>query len=262
MAKAKTSTTQKQRLFVPELGTHIILSEAWSVELQREGRNDKMIKDHGNKITFPAGSELIFDRIYIRAGSKDYSSITFRSPNAPKGRFWVKLAVANQIVFTLANARKTLYRVTDTQAEITRYNKGYMEAGTRSAMAKKMTEGSYHAGDFTFFDAFSSVIVPEIVKGGHWQLKADADPKQLNIWDIEPVNKTPYITKGETHRHRGFGSFGAYASRDYYNEHKARADFMKEFFARLKKKTGAKNMAELLDHLPSRFKYEVIEEIV
>jgi hypothetical protein len=113
----KKKSIAAQRLFIPELGTHIVLSEEWPVTLEKEYRNDKFIADNGKTVTFPVGTVLIFDRIYIRAGAKDFSSITFRSPNNPKGRFWVKLAEANKIMFTLANASKMVYRVTDTKLE-------------------------------------------------------------------------------------------------------------------------------------------------
>lgn len=55
--------------------------------------------------TLPAGSELTIDRIYIRKGASDWSSITFylqKHPHAvfkKKPRFWVKLADCNRIEF-------------------------------------------------------------------------------------------------------------------------------------------------------------------
>ena len=67
------------------------------------------------QVTLPKGTELIVDRIYIRKGASDYSSITFRttslgSANVPNSsyrksktkkslRFWVKLQECNTIVF-------------------------------------------------------------------------------------------------------------------------------------------------------------------
>lgn len=52
-------------------------------------------------VTFGAGTELRVDRIYIRKGNKDYSSISFWIKNGPyKGaRFWAKLSDVNQIEF-------------------------------------------------------------------------------------------------------------------------------------------------------------------
>lgn len=68
------------------------------------------------EVTLPKGTELIVDRIYIRKGASDYSSVTFRTTSlgeaTVKGgfswrktktkkslRFWVKLQECNQIVF-------------------------------------------------------------------------------------------------------------------------------------------------------------------
>ena len=67
-------------------------------------------------VTLPAGTELKVDRIYIRKGASDYSSITFYVTNLgkvfvnpvhnPKNkknksslRFWAKLSDCNNIVF-------------------------------------------------------------------------------------------------------------------------------------------------------------------
>lgn len=59
------------------------------------------------KVTLPKGTVLKIDRIYIRKGSSDYSSITFYAkdmlkPNTKKKyspRFWAKLSDCNQIEF-------------------------------------------------------------------------------------------------------------------------------------------------------------------
>lgn len=61
---------------------------------------DEMISDL--KICLPKGTVIIPDRIYIRKGKSDYSSITFRVESHPdikrfKGRFWVPLKDANNI---------------------------------------------------------------------------------------------------------------------------------------------------------------------
>lgn len=66
-------------------------------------------------VTLPKGTELIVDRIYIRKGASDFSSITFRTNslgsvvrtqgwtktkvNKKSLRFWVKLQECNTIVF-------------------------------------------------------------------------------------------------------------------------------------------------------------------
>lgn len=48
--------------------------------------------------TIPNESILTVDRIFIRKGSRDFDSVTFRWN---KNRFWVKLDDANKIEFTL-----------------------------------------------------------------------------------------------------------------------------------------------------------------
>lgn len=55
------------------------------------------------EVTMPAGQQLKFDRIYIRAGVTAYNSVTFRTTKIGPDkkfhskRFWVKLQDANNI---------------------------------------------------------------------------------------------------------------------------------------------------------------------
>ncbi len=106
-------------IFIPTIGTQLILNEPWTFTLYDEYRNwdfwTKYIgevidqrNDHwrswttrGNKptpITLPKDTILSVDRIYIRKGNKEYDSVSFRvlkgSPG-PTGRFWVKLEEVN-----------------------------------------------------------------------------------------------------------------------------------------------------------------------
>lgn len=118
------------RLFIPELGTQVILTEDWTFDLHFERRNETFGKKmgltapHNPKypdwkgfnwwqadsppvaVTLPVGTILTVNRIYVRQGNKAFSSVTFSAkiPNPtgkgkPKGmgRFWVKLAAANTI---------------------------------------------------------------------------------------------------------------------------------------------------------------------
>ena len=51
-------------------------------------------------MTIPSGTELKIDRIYIRKGLKDYSSVSFYATiNKKKCRFWAKLSDVNNIVY-------------------------------------------------------------------------------------------------------------------------------------------------------------------
>jgi hypothetical protein len=119
------------KLFIPELGTSLELSEPWTFKSYQERRNDRFrvfigLQERAStwnwrdpvpepvNVTIPTGAVLIIDRIYIRAGSEDYSSITFRmqmtkelhesignlEDKMPKSlRFWVKLEDANTIEY-------------------------------------------------------------------------------------------------------------------------------------------------------------------
>lgn len=52
------------------------------------------------KFTLPKNTILIVDRIYIRKGAEDFSSVTFKSTyNGKKIRFWAKLKDINTIEF-------------------------------------------------------------------------------------------------------------------------------------------------------------------
>ena len=81
------------KLYIPEIGDVIRLTQDWTFDLYNEDRNSTMMERMGdtrnpayswaNKnfsaipVTVPAGAELKVDRIYIRKGKGEYSSITF-----------------------------------------------------------------------------------------------------------------------------------------------------------------------------------------
>lgn len=113
-------------LFIPPLGTEIVLAEPWTFPLHFEYRNFaaleyfNMIKENETKwdtwgyevsypLTLPAGTTLKVDRIYIRKGAGDFDSVTFWmkggnkvvpfAKGKPKAiRFWAKLADVNRII--------------------------------------------------------------------------------------------------------------------------------------------------------------------
>lgn len=110
------------KLFIPELGTNLLLTEDWTVTIHPERRNEGFYKFtkrpcegyfcKGAEVftyTIPKGSVLSVERIYIRAGAKDFSSITFRYiPIKGKAgiRFWAKLEEVNNIEFELIQSEK------------------------------------------------------------------------------------------------------------------------------------------------------------
>ena len=133
------------KLFIPEISDEIRLSTDWTFDLYNEHRNGTLMEKIGDQrrataawdnanfgsipCTIPAGATLKVDRIYIRKGNKEYSSITFlwkgealpakMEPDSdwdnlirtlvPNGkffkvpripiRFWAKLADVNNIEF-------------------------------------------------------------------------------------------------------------------------------------------------------------------
>lgn len=116
------------KLHIPKLGDELVLAEPWTFTVFQERRNTSLAEVSGYKFkkwpdpeywkvwplgpfTFPAGTKLVVDRIYIRAGSEDFDSVTFRASGYTssvrtglKGkkeksvRFWAKLDDVNKMV--------------------------------------------------------------------------------------------------------------------------------------------------------------------
>jgi hypothetical protein len=123
------------KLYIPENGDEIRLLADWTFDLYNEDRNSSLMEKIGDtrKVTWgggnygtipctiPAGAVLKIDRVYIRKGNKEYSSITFlwkgealpsrmetylngetyKVPRIPI-RFWAKLSDVNNIEFEKA----------------------------------------------------------------------------------------------------------------------------------------------------------------
>jgi hypothetical protein len=122
------------QMYIPEIGTVITLAEDWTFKIVNEKRNASLAALLGKKTdnyyfpfgtednnewganggfygqrriavdagsyTWPAGTSLEVDRIYIRKGNEDYSSVTFKT--AVKGkvvRFFAPLNDVNRIIF-------------------------------------------------------------------------------------------------------------------------------------------------------------------
>ena len=117
------------RFFVPEIGTFIKLTEDWTFRLHYEYRNESLLNLFGKtfdwreydkrgekvgNVTLKAGTELSVNRVYIRQGAKEFSSITFylnpksevtlegkncghRAVSKGKVRFWAKLGDVNKM---------------------------------------------------------------------------------------------------------------------------------------------------------------------
>ncbi len=124
-AEKDTVWMRPQWFFVPEIGTKLILQEDWEFALYQEHRNSKLFDQIGYinhngmswygrnlgsiQITLLRSSILTVDRIYVRKGVKDYSSLTFHLRKGSQAmyngglydmkgaRFWAKLADVNRI---------------------------------------------------------------------------------------------------------------------------------------------------------------------
>jgi len=110
----------RRQLYLPEIGDQLRLVKPWTFLLYNEGRNkglwdalgiklSKGRRENGSwiepkpvEVSLPEGTLLTVDRIYIRQGMKEYSSVTFRSilkGIKKKPRFWAKLGDVNNIQF-------------------------------------------------------------------------------------------------------------------------------------------------------------------
>lgn len=135
-----------RRMSIPEIGDTLVLAQDWAFTLHNEYRNDdvrdaldlkstepyrslrrRMEREDNHytqwelceqlqeitwPVTLPAGTVLRVDRIYIRKGMQDFSSLSFFIDSCPDGRlspakskrsgfkggrkrFWAKLADVN-----------------------------------------------------------------------------------------------------------------------------------------------------------------------
>jgi len=109
------------KLYIPEIGDVIKLTKDWNFTLYNESRNVRLFEafniEYVNRyyamdnipahnVKLPKNTELKVDRVYIRKGAVDYSSLSFFIHSHPsddnfKGaRFWAKLNDVNEIEFT------------------------------------------------------------------------------------------------------------------------------------------------------------------
>ena len=108
-----------RKVFIPTIGTLLKLSKDWMPSIYLEYRNMKLLSSvfpdkeeyksryYGrgaefiSSICFPKGTILKVSRIYVRVGASDYDSVTYTVVKSSRkdlnGRFWVKLADANQM---------------------------------------------------------------------------------------------------------------------------------------------------------------------
>ncbi len=112
-------------LFVPPLGTRLVLAQPWQFKLYNERRNATLMALLGDTralnwdpqaidAELPMGAELIVDRYYLKQGMGDFDSVSFRIQGAKatakayafasskattrQVRFWAKLTDVNTMV--------------------------------------------------------------------------------------------------------------------------------------------------------------------
>jgi hypothetical protein len=119
------------KLYVPEIGDKLKLTNDWTFDLHWEHRNTGLIKHFFGEdfkwgrdnvaprpVTLLAGTVITVDRIYIRQGASEYSSISFYAaigetgkgsfgkPKSP--RFWATLKDCNKIEFEVEKSAPNL----------------------------------------------------------------------------------------------------------------------------------------------------------
>lgn len=127
------------RLFTPDIGTLLKIEQDWQITLYAEYRNRKLFDILGipfktTVIDLPKGLILKVNRVYIRQGLSQYSSITFtcskpktklereQSPNNIKfagSKFWVKLHECNGLEISIMTSnQETVNAIKDLYIEI------------------------------------------------------------------------------------------------------------------------------------------------
>lgn len=144
------------KLYVPEIGNILKLTQDWKFKLYQEYRNKSLMDYFGitytssretqefTEVSIPSGSLLKVDRVYIRKGLHEYSSISFyvELPNQKgkpqKCRFWASLQDCNNIYFDIHENKAPLKLETDS---------GYIKKGDQhhdpsfeDFMGKKLEE--------------------------------------------------------------------------------------------------------------------------
>jgi len=117
---------KQMKIFIPEIGTEMVLTKKWTFTLYQEYRNVKLWNKVSDKefdyhyrdkmesvdVTVPKGTVLILDRIYVRKGKSGYSSLSFKIPKGDKTfgscRFWAIIEDCNKIECEINDNKKHL----------------------------------------------------------------------------------------------------------------------------------------------------------
>lgn len=121
-AAGKTEWSDPVVLLIPDIGTVLRLTDDWTFRLYSEHRNGKFMaglkaglilpdwrsRKSFTDVTIKAGAQLTVNRVYIRQGAEEFSSLTFNIakgatvevggvPHPASGRFWAKLSDVNRM---------------------------------------------------------------------------------------------------------------------------------------------------------------------
>jgi hypothetical protein len=158
-----------RRAIIPEIGSRLALEQDWEFTVHFEHRNGDLLEADGETMphwnsnkkpylrTLVAGTEFLVDRIYIRNGMEDFSSVTlriakttdekilargtkripFKKSNAKDktsyGRFWVKLADFNKANMVIIDDKVLIGKKKDIKGEVVPF-------ATLKNKSKKRTE--------------------------------------------------------------------------------------------------------------------------
>ena len=196
------------KLYVPELGDQIKLTSDWSFKLISEHRNTTLIDYffgesywkknalHGDKLldaTLPKDTILTIDRVYIRKGATDYSSITFRTDllNKKSIRFFAKLDDCNKIEFEHVKTINDKERQIKKRLQALHIDLGYHYIGSHWKFAADdddrpseyfITGSAYYYENYTHNQVFDIQIVISVT------------------WEKETYSKIIEIVKGVKYR--------------------------------------------------------------
>jgi len=212
------------KLFIPTIGTRLVLAKPWTFHLHDEYRNEKFYKAvHGEiqrtnhrwvnldgdsspietprhwhkthdkpapiETTLPKGAVIEVDRLYLRKGAGDFDSVTFRLISGLekiKGRFWAKLDEVNTI------------EVDETRKEI-RWPNGKFVVSIREDQDNPSTEDcqcGYHQFVFTATrpnecQCDKTKWPRSITHGLHWQ----QFPEKTGSWKGVTVNHKTHTNR-------------------------------------------------------------------
>jgi hypothetical protein len=158
-----------RRAIIPEIGSRLLLEQDWEFTVHFEHRNGDLLEADGETMphwnsnkkpylrTLVSGTEFLVDRIYIRNGMQDFSSVTlriakttdekilakgtkripFKKSNAKDknsyGRFWVKLADFNKANMVIIDDKVLIGKMKDVKGEVIQF-------ATLKNKSKKRTE--------------------------------------------------------------------------------------------------------------------------